>query len=266
MAAAGELVSGRLFLLGGVANVNSDISWLPPGQRGHEALNAYLLLEGNRALLIDTGVAAHESSVIGVLSHMLADDAELDVLLTRIEADCIGNLGAVMSRFNVRHIWAGGLANPFDFFEDAARIDADGNGRTILERKELGEPIQLGAGRSIEVLRPKLRLLATSWAYDQATGTLFTSDSFGHVAPRNLKSRTTSRHVGLPDLPGFRLNLLSKFDWLEGADVSAIRADLTEIFASRAILRLAPSHGRVIEGAKCVQSHYQALLRILESL
>lgn len=112
------LVTDRLYRLGGLARLDGSISWVPREATGFEPINCYLLKSDSSALLVDTGVEAHQDIVLEQLAACLAPDVELQVMLTRLEPDCIGNLGAIAERYEVTRVYGGGVSNPFDFFDD----------------------------------------------------------------------------------------------------------------------------------------------------
>lgn len=249
-----DLHHGRLWLLGGVTECSERISWLPPAATGWERLNAYLVLEPDRALLIDTGVAKHGADLLEQLASLIGA-RPLDLYLTRFEFDCIGNVGEIMREFDVPHVYAsGGAANPLPFFEaPSSRTDPVPADRDVFTRVQPGEPFPVGAGRELEAISPLVRVLATSWVYDGVTRTLFSSDAFGHA-----QAGAPDQYIASDDTSAdqVREHLFTKFDWLQ--DVSrpdAIARHVMEIFESRDVLRIAPTHGCVIEGRATVARH-----------
>jgi len=55
-------------------------------------------LSPDRALLIDTGVALHEESLLGTLREVIGS-RQLLVFITRIELDNLGNLARIVEMF-----------------------------------------------------------------------------------------------------------------------------------------------------------------------
>jgi hypothetical protein len=120
--------------------------------------------------------------------------------------------------------------------------------------------------RELVLIAPLVRLLMTSWAYDSVTRTLFTADAFSHAllsasdGPMILSERddeVTPRVV--------REHLLTKFEWLAGADRAPIVAALRSVFASYDIETVAPAYGRVIHGRSVVARHQAMLADVLAS-
>ncbi|MDQ2801239.1 MAG: hypothetical protein M3Y41_00610 [Pseudomonadota bacterium] len=264
-----ELVAGRLYLLGKSVALDGRISWAPPDARGWQPINAYVLLEGRSVLLVDPGVYAHRATIRAQLETLVPPGRPLSIFLTRPEPDVTGNIGEIASRYPVERLYAGGGPNPFDAFESAMLIDPASRGNRIqMERMPPGYAMPLSETRGVEVLRPTIRLLATFWGYDAATRTLFTSDSFGHTVQAGPQdSRIIAE--GAPDqaeTAGVRAHLLAKFGWLAHARTGSILKNLAEMRGNRAIERIAPGHGLVIEGRAMVERHLDAMRTVLEEL
>jgi flavorubredoxin len=262
-----ELVPGRLFRLGTAVEAAGDIAWLPAGRRGCEALNVYLLLAGGAAVLVDTGVAAQRDGLLAQLAALHPADQPLDIVLTRSEPDCIGNLGALMASRRVGAVFAGGGANninPFDYFDQVA---ADAGAASPLVRKDNGDGIDVGESRRLTFIRPGVRILSTSWAYDDGTGTLFSSDLFGHLGLAAAGDEPVARSLPEPgDRALLRDHVTTKFDWLVNADLARVRRDLAGVFEARRVARIAPTHGRVLEGEAVVTAHLGLLMDVLAEL
>ncbi len=263
------LVPGRLWVLGESIPLDGRITWAPAEARGWQPLNTYVLIEGDAALVVDPGVTAQRHAIRAQLETLVPAGRSVAIFLTRPELDVTGNLGEIAARHPVTRLYAGGGPNPFDGFEAAKFMDPACRGNRVqMERLPPGFRIPLGAERGVEILRPVIRLLATFWGYDDATGTLFTSDSFSHaVQARRDDGRVL--HDGLPDQSAHatvRAHLLAKFGWLARARTGAILNNLREMRGDRPIERIAPGHGMVIEGGALVRRHLDAMEKVLEEL
>lgn len=260
-----EIVPGRLYRLGDNVEVDGRISWVSLGANGFEPINSYLLLEDHAALLVDTGVACHEERIVQQLRRLLPRDAALSVFLTRLESDCLGNLGAISTNVPVSRVYAGGVSNPFDYFEDINSAEMMRHSYAMeLERKRPGEEILLSDSRTLKVLRPPLRLLSTSWLYDEATHTLFTSDSFGHSQVEYATDKPLLDSAEREDFDAARAHLFTKFDWLLASKTDEIRRRLSATFEDRTIDVIAPTHGCVLKGRTLVRRHYEMVARALD--
>lgn len=263
------LVPGRLYLLGDSVPLDGRISWVPPDARGWQPLNTYVLVEGEAALIVDTGVYAHRTTIREQLATLVEPGKKLSIFLTRPEPDVTGNIGEIASCYPVERLFAGGGPNPFDAFESAKLMDPASRGNRIqMERMPPGYQMKLGETRGVEVLRPAIRLLATFWGYDAATRTLFTSDCFGHGVQDSRNSDCVIR-AGSPaqaEPAQVKAHLLAKFGWLARAKTQSILKNLEEMRGDRVIERIAPGHGMVIEGRAMVDTHLDAMRTVLQEL
>lgn len=263
-----ELVPGSLYRVGAAVPRDGRLSWSVEEPGVYEPANCYLCLDDKQSVLIDGGLACHANILQGQISRIMQPDDPLTVFLTRVEPDTVTGVGAILNAFNVSTIYAGGAANPFDYFDDLYSTEmVRANYNATLHRKFPGEALQLADGRHLRVYSTPLRLLATFWAYDTATRTLFTSDSFGHMALPSQHSTpvVTSEDIGAsPEV--VKEHLLMKFDYLHGAQTRPISDGLEELFDSVVIERIAPTHGCILEGATVVRQHYKALQAVLEEV
>lgn len=272
-----EIVSGKLYGLGGIVRNDNRISWVPRDATGWLPINSYLLLGDDSAMLIDTGPACHRQQLLLQLRSLISSALPLSIFLTRAEADCIGNLDAVVRRFNVVGVFTGGVQNPFDFIDDALEhiVENAYDEDTIealtgrhLQRTENGEAIALDGGRRVYVYAAPLRILTTFWLYDDTTGTLFTSDLFGHnmmtgdPAVRWLEGLTDDSAIDA-SVDGARRHIYTKFGWMKIADKTILAAKLTGFLAGLDVQALAPSHGRVVVGRDVVSQEFDIVGRAL---
>jgi flavorubredoxin len=258
------LVPGRLYALGGTVENAGMISWLPPDRGGWESLNAYVLLEDRKALIVDT-----QLPVVGSLVAAQARGFDLDeatILLTRaVEFDSLGNAELLEQVVPLKRLYVHYGAWQWIYFRD----------RPVPALEQLGwEPrtldkddrVELGPGREVTILPAPLRLLMASWAYDHATRTLFTSDGFSHAVATGPEQRVVtseSDHLSEADVLE---HLSTKFDWLEDADTDPIRRTLDEVFSRFDVERIAPTLGCVLSGRDVVERHAAMLDGALRSL
>jgi flavorubredoxin len=131
------------------------------------------------------------------------------------------------------------------------------------------DTIELGGqGRTIAVMQPPMRLIATRWLYDRATCTLFSSDLFTHIWREREtgpwivtdadEDPTTAR-----DVRSFMLN--TRYWWMEGVTTDAMRRTLAETFAKHDIETIAPGYGCILRGRKTVARHYRMLDEFLKA-
>ena len=176
-----EMAEGRAYVFHNAFPLDGRISAYPQSARGHSVSNCYLLKEQDRALLLDTGYAVHETRILEQLASVLDPETPLSLLPLRLnEFMSVGNAMAIARRFNVVECLAGvPKINEWLEFEsiEPGRSSAPTLHTTLLSALH---PIDLG-GRCVEVMSAPIRLISTRWIYDPATRTLFTSDMFSHL-------------------------------------------------------------------------------------
>ena len=263
------LVPDRLYLLGGSIKLDGRISWVPAAATGWQPINAYVLREGDDVVVVDPGIFAHRDLIRRQLEALVPPGAPLSIFLTRAEPDSAGNIGEVARRYPVQMLYAGGGPNPFDAFDSVEMLDPRSTSNRIqMERQPAGYQIPVGPSRGLEILRPIIRLLATYWAYDGATRTLFTSDSFSHcLQQRPDGPRVTTASPSAWAAPDHvRAHMLAKFGWLAHSRTQSIVNNLREMRGTREIDRIAPGRGLVIEGRAAVTEHLDAVAGVLQEL
>lgn len=255
-----EIAHGVLFRLGGRELRDGRISWAP-ADGAYEPINCYLLLEGRRGLLIDTGVAAHEEVILEQLASLLPNDCQLSIFLTRAELDCMGNLSAIADCFPLDCVYTGGVVNPFDTFDHATSLVQE---TVRFERGSESSRIRLDEQRYLTILQPRLRLLTTFWVYDELTMTMFTSDAVGHVAASGPTSAAMSDSCTEVDPSLVETHLNAKFDWLaQCSGIDAVTRGVADAFMRYPTHVIAPTHGCVLFGEACVQTHVDTFLGVL---
>ena len=261
---------GKLYALQNVMELDGRVSAYPANARGYSVSNCYLIKEGNRALLLDSGLSAHEASIIAQIRSLTTPDTLLSVFPLRInEYMSVCNVEAIAQSFNVEQCYSG---NP-----DAAlwvdfgrRSDANDQRPYSLKTTLVSraETLHVGDARTIEVFQAPIRLINTRWMFDQNTRTLLTSDSFSHEwsdspdGPWSISAdecRTTSDHIR-----SFLLN--TRYWWLEGGKTTELRRKLGAIFEKYPIETIAPGYGRVLRGRALVERQYQMFDDVLARL
>jgi len=262
------LAAPRLAVLRMPVPLDGRVTAVPADGAGESAFNTYLLTEGDDALLVDTGFPAYEQAMVSQLRPLVREGRRLSVFPLRLgEFDSSSNALAIASAFRVEKVY-GIQDNGLRWISFGRPLPAG------LDYEKIGQTgtIRLGRPptRTVTVLAPLLRLLQTHWLFDEATGTLFTSDSFGYAkravagaGPWVLRpgdaDATTVAHVR-------RWMLSMRYWWLSGARTDALRADLAEIFERFAVRRIAPAYGCVLEGAEVVARHVDLVDRALAAL
>jgi flavorubredoxin len=264
------IADGRLYALQNVLELDGRVSAYPANARGYSVSNCYLVREGDRALLLDSGLSAHEASIISQIRTLTTPQTLLSVFPLRInEYMSVCNVEAIAQNFNVEQCYSG---NP-----DAAlwvdfgrRSDANDNRPYSLKTTLVSraETLRVGENRALEVFQAPIRLINTRWMFDYDTRTLFTSDSFSHQwsettdgpwSISDAECTTTAAHVR-----SFLLN--TRYWWLEGSKTSELRKKLAAVFEKYPIETIAPGYGRVLRGRALVERQYKMFDEVLAQL
>jgi flavorubredoxin len=257
------LAPDTLFALG--ANVPNDgrISWVRADAGGHVPLNCYLLREGAHGWLIDTSLPIVEDAVMAQ-AKAFGDLDDVDLILTRcVEFDSVGNVEPLMHVLPINVAHADFHPTEWLYFRDPwapppRRIDA-----RLLPKNA---PLEPSHGREIFVLSTRFKLLATAWLYDAGTRTLFTSDAFSHVLATAPGQRIVTADTDTTSAEIVHDHLMTKFDWLAGAETAPLRKYLEDTRGRWPIEIVAPAYGCMIVGAELVARHFDLMDAALEEL
>lgn len=227
-----------------------DRSWRPADVTGFEPFNKYLILEVDRALLIDTGPRAHRDSLVATLARIVGT-RHLTVMISRSEPDAISNVGAVVDAYpDLRVI--GIMKNlPLLGLVDMAKTPRAG---LIAERITIGQPLTEYGFPDLTPLEPLVKTLSTVWLHHRRANVLFTSDSFsGDLLAEPDTALLRRAATGHPEPDELRRHILCKFDWIAEASLERHQARWTAFFESCQPTILAPGLGRIATGEALVQ-------------
>jgi hypothetical protein len=270
------LVEGRLYVLRHPCALDGRMSSYPANARGQTVVNCYLLVEGGHAMLLDTGFSAHADLLVRQLGSVLAPGARLSVYPLRLnEFMSVCNVEVVADHFDVEQCYS---SNPdaslwVDF---GGRSDAGGAmppplKTTLVARVQtlnVGPGPTLGTHRPVEAFQAPIRLIGTRWLYDQATRTLFTSDSFTHEWSEDEAGPwSVTRPEDAADAAHLRSFLLNtRYWWLEGGETHQLRRKLRDVAAKHEIETIAPGYGRVFRGRETVARQFALMDEVLAGL
>ncbi len=245
-----ELADG-VFALSCLVDLRQPVSWVAPGTSGFDPSTCYLIIDGDEAHLIDTGLRACGPTLIRQLSSLVPTSMPLHVALTRVEPDCLGNLDLIAERMCLVRISSQSNVIPLDYL---GPISGRYPGVAINNGLHPEDRITFGAGRRLLVVNPAVRTLPTLWYHDEASGVLFTSDFFGHVHVAEAEAWTPTGEAAVDHV---RAHLLAKFDWLKVADTSPLVDCLDAIFSRLDVRAIAPGHGLWTMGPAQVRRCYE---------
>ena len=268
------LVPGQLYALLHPYELNGLVTTHPRAATGFASSNAYLLLEDDHAMLVDTGLSIHEREIVSELERLVGQRS-LSLSLLRIgEFAGVCNVRPIAERLTVDQLY--GMFHPtaaawLDFRpEFAPSLCQPGGGgrlRGVQEHQPaVGDMLPIGHRRSVELLAAPLRLLVTRWLYDAATQTLFTSDLFGWLSQSDADGPWVIRDEDADPVSEDEIREYlfgGRFWWLPGAQTDRIRAEIADIFERYEITTIAPAFGCVMHGRRVVERHYAVLDRIL---
>lgn len=243
-----ESIASDVVALSDLVEIDERISWHRPGQRGFEPYNEYVILAGEKALLYDTGVALHGDSLVATLREVVGS-RELLVFISRIEMDCIGNLARILDEWpgtqvvTANVVPINGLVHPRDRSAHPPAI-----------HMQMGDTLAAFGFPHLLINQGPIRMLGTSWVWNEASRVLFTTDFFCGDMLRNENESVARRRQDDMDTPrDIRDTLLRKFDWLDIAVMDSLERDWNELFARVSPDTIAPIHGRVQAGRGLVE-------------
>lgn len=267
-----ELNPGRVYALQNTFELNGRISAYPQSARGHSVANCYLLKEGGRAMLLDTGYAVHEREILDQIGALIEPDTPLSLFPLRInEFMSVSNAMAIAKRFNVVECFSN-VPDIEDWIEFETLRGEERNPilkTTIIGRGDQSR-VSLGAGRTIDVLNAPIRLISTRWIYDEASKTLFSSDMFSHIwseredGPWMLGDNEEDGVTDLPFVRSFLLN--TRYWWIEGANMAPIRRAVADVYDRFDIETIAPGYGTILRGRQHVDRQFAVLDEVLDQL
>jgi len=269
-----ELAAGKVFALHNTFPIDGRVSAYPANARGHSVSNCYVLKEADGALLLDTGYAAHEPQILRQLAAVLDPRTPLSLFPLRInEFMSVCNAMAIARHFNVVQCYS--PVPEVELWLEFERVETDANGRgrptlktTLLERGLKKLQVGESGKRPIDAFNAPIRLINTTWIYDWATKTLFSSDMFTHVwRDTSAGPWLIEGEDGVTTSPFVRSFLLNtRYWWLEGARIEKLRQAVAEVAERYDIETLAPGYGVMLRGREAVRKQFAVLDDVLRQL
>lgn len=266
-----ELAPGKVFALHNTFELDGRASAYPLSARGHSASNCYLLKEDDGAILLDTGYAVHEESILAQLGTLIDTDLPLSIFPLRLnEFMSVCNVMAIARKFNVVECFS--PVPDIECWIEFETVDRDAADHpnvktTLLERGDHSR-VSVGKNHPIDALNAPIRLISTRWIYDPESKTLFSSDMFTHVwhdfeeGPwliDGLDNITDEAFVR-----SFLLN--TRYWWVEGATIDTARRNVAKVFEEFDIETLAPGYGTILRGRDQVERQFTVLDNVLRQL
>lgn len=264
------LIADRLYAISGTVPAPSGVSWIPDHLRGHVPVACYVLIDGHHGLLIDTGLPLHRSGIAETAAALMQGLERRDMIMTRREPDNIINLPPFIPLLGLQTIYCGGIIDPLDFFDLMDEANASAHfAATVAKRPTWVVPgVTIAVGElNVEVLRAELRVLATNYLYEPETGTLFGADSWG-LLPQGTADgieivRSFDPRMSAGEIVRY---LLDKYDWMRGANLGVVRANISSLLQGRTIRRLCPTFGCIIEDEAVIRRLLEETVEALSIL
>lgn len=266
-----EVVEGKVYALHNSLPLDGRLSAYPEKARGFSSSNCFLLKEPEGAYLLDTGYHAHEASIIGQLDSLIDRELPLAIFPLRInEYMSVGNALAISRVFNVTECFSPAM-DVLLWLDFEAMDQAERHMPQLKTRMLRGEvPLDLGGkGRRPMVgFTAPIRLINTTWIYDQMTRTLFSSDMFTHVWSNRAEGPwLIEGDDGVSTTAFVRSFLLNtRYWWLEGATTEPLRQGVRKVFESYDIETIAPGYGAILKGRDAVRHQFDVLDEVLGGL
>lgn len=265
-----ELSPNKAFSLQNIVKLDGRLSAYPPDEDGYVPLNCYLVKEEKGAFLFDTGYVFHQDNILTQLNSILDKNTPLSIIPLRInEFMSVGNAKAISHNFNVISYYSPHpeASDWFDFTDKERDLSLKEIPTNLLRGTvtcEVGE----GSGRNIQVISAPLRLINTSWIYDEQTKILFSSDMFNYGIARSdqeewiIKKNDPNITKGV--VRSFLLN--TRYWWLEGAKTRLLRDNIRKVYDTYDIEIIAPGYGKIFQGKDLVKQQFELLDDILNDL
>ena len=264
-----ELVSGTIELMGAPLEIDARISWRAPHEAGrYDFINAYLVRDGDGAVMVETGVVAHFPVIAAQIERLYpASRGPLRLVVTRNEPDCLSNVTNLARTRGLEKVYAPGIINSLDYFEHLTSKELMMSYGVPHQALRPGERVEIGAGRSLEAVATPLKMLSTSWYHEADTGALFCSDVMTNGSSDRPDGRVVDAPEDMDDLVArMKEHFTMRYDWLAGSDCRPIIRALEALFTRLQPRLLLPSRGAAIRGRAAVEQRIEALLRALREV
>ena len=253
-----EKIADNVLALTDVVPIDGRLSWRPPKARGFEPCNKYVVLSDERAMLFDTGYAVHGESLIASLREVVGS-RKLFIFITRIELECIGNLGRLLDTWPGTQVVTANVVPILGLVHPRVR---DAHPAAI--HLQMGDTLADFGFPEVLINQGPIRMLGTSWPYERRSRTLMTTDFFGCDAlERAVDSPLRTTSDGRPAPDAIYETLRCKFDWLDIAVMDSLLRDWRALFGATKPAAIAPIHGRIQMGEALVRDVIEDYRRAL---
>lgn len=222
------------------------------GVRGHEAVRVYVLKNGERSILIDTGSHLHRERIMDGLVEVLDGNPPETIFLTHTELPHAGNVRAIAEKWPKATAVVSNTIIPY--IELAPIVE--------MARISLAPIADVAtfSGRAFEFVNAPLKdQPATQWILDFKTKTLFTADAFGYYhAPGEceLFDGVDGPSIRIADMRDYHR---VAFRYLRWVIAGPLNQALDEVF-ERDVEIIAPVHGNPM--TRGIEEHVEMLKEV----
>ncbi|MPZ56034.1 MAG: hypothetical protein GEU91_05940 [Rhizobiales bacterium] len=256
-----EQIADDIFVLTDMLPIDGRVSWIPPSAKGLEPHNSYVILSDDRALLIDTGVAAREDSLLASLRRVIGN-RRLSIFITRIELDCLGNLARLLEVIPGTQVMTSNVVPLFNLIHPVETTPPPLPPRRIL----IGSTLVDAGFPCLKIYEAVVRTLGSTWLWEKKSGTLFTTDIFNtDMLAEPTQSVLHREEEDSQSAQTMREFILQKFDWLEFADTSKLAKIWDHFFSQVEPSIIAPIHGRIQLGGaarRAIENYRRAIFAL----
>ncbi len=226
------------------------------GRRGFQAVQVYLLQNGDRPILVDCGSHLHRQPLMEALNGLLDGRIPATIFLTHSELPHAGNIAAVVEKWPSIRVIVSNVMLPYIEILPVLPLDQ-------VSQAVPGTTLTLD-GRTITFVDALLKdQPGSQWIYDHRTRTLFTGDGFGYVQPTGANRFSDEIPGGIQEAQ-FRAYHQTAFHFLRWVLPDRFNADLDHLFRRLPVEIIAPIHGPAIRGE--IDRHRERLKRAIAAI
>lgn len=226
------------------------------GPAGHEPVLVYVLENGGRPILIDTGSHLHRQAIMAELDSLLGRVSPEVVFLTHTELPHTGNVRAVMEKWPEIQPVAPNLISAYVELAPVVELE-----RMVLS--PVGRSAEY-AGRTLEFIHGVLKdQPGTQWIYDPQTRAVFTADAFGYLHGEGECELLSHERAGGVSYERMLEYHSSQFRFLKWVIPERFFASLDRVFA-RDVAVIASAHGNPMDSD--IGAHLERLHSVVRAI
>jgi flavorubredoxin len=214
----------------------------------HEHVSVYLVDDGERRIVVDTGSFYHREAIAGELEAAIGESGVDAIVLSHSDYPHSGNVRPIRERWDDVTVYA-----------SSGAPESQGLPPTAV-KCEIGRSMDV-AGRRFSFVDPPLADRShTTWIYDHGSEVLFTADGFGSyhdAGDCDLASDDMPDGVPYEAVYGYHDDALV---WLRYVDPAKLRSALEAILSEYDPAYVAPVHGHPVARAD-VDEYLDRLIR-----